>query len=144
MTNQTNQTKTKVIHRGVTVEFTDDDIIGDIDEIELNDGYNDGYRGYVFLDNGFLLCVAFAETVEDALEVVVNNSEKLDHYKVDGDEYDSDEEYEEACESGTCLGGAGEIFDLDNVTYIELPPPKLVITKLYGEEVKEGTVLSYC
>jgi hypothetical protein len=108
------------------IKWTDLDVV-DIDEFIPEGEYNPhNIRPFLLHDHGFVLCVVFASHLQDALDAAVD-ANKLDHLQIAESEMD---DYND--ESLTYLGNAGEPFDIDTLSYIELKNPKFSFAALYN------------
>jgi hypothetical protein len=126
--------KTKVLFNNLEFSFTDDDVI-DLDDVQFAGEYNPhNQRMWLLHDHGVTLCVVMADSLQDALDIAVDN-DKLDRFLVTedqaedygGDIYNSDEL--------AYLGNASEPFDIQTLGYVEFALPKRSLTALYGETV---------
>jgi hypothetical protein len=116
------------------IRFTDDDIV-DIDEWIPEGEYNPhNVRPWLLHDHGFVLAVVFADCLQDALDIAVDNN-KLDNFMVSYDELESDYTQDTDGEyiGVDYLGNASEPFDIQNVSAIELPNAKMSFCKLFTE-----------
>ena len=78
-------------------------------------------------DHGFVLAVVFADCLQDALDIAVDN-DKLDRFQVTDNEM-SDYPDEEGL---SFLGNASEPFDIESLGAIELPNPKFSFVALFN------------
>ncbi len=127
--------KTKVLFGNLEFSFTDEDVI-DLGDVQFAGEYNPwNKRMWLFHDHGFTLCVVMAESLQDALDIAVDN-DKLDRFLVTEDQAEDygDDIYD--CDSLAYLGNASEPFDIETLGYVEFPLPKRSLTALYGESVK--------
>jgi len=101
------------------IKFSDADVV-DLDNWIAAGEYNPhSVRPWLFHDHGFVLCVVFADSLQDALDEAVD-ADKLDRYLIaEGDMKDYENE-----EGISFLGNAGEPFDIESLGVIELPNPK--------------------
>ena len=102
------------------ITFTDDDVVN-------LDGWDQGERGWLFHDHGFVVGVVLKEypayTESDALDELVDSG-KLDRYQVEDSQRDD--------EGITFLGNAGEPFDIKTLQMIELPPVPVSYCALFN------------
>lgn len=151
--------KTTIKANNFEFSFTDEDII-EIDDVMFADDYNPhNHRMFLLHDRGFTLCVVCAESLQDAIDIAVDN-EKLDRYLINLDDENDREDYltsnpdDIACGfdpdcpemeidgvkywwkiEPAFLGNAGEPFDIESLGYVEFPLPTKSIVRLYGEEI---------
>ena len=92
-------------------------------------------RPWLLHDHGFALAVVFADCLQDALDIAVDN-DKLDRYLIDKADYG---DYEVETDSPRCafLGNAGEPFDIDALGYVELQP-YLSFAALWQRSFRKG------
>jgi hypothetical protein len=104
------------------IQFTDEDVVNPEDFIGDGEYNPHNVRPYLVHDHGFVVGVAFADCLQDALDVLADNG-KLDGFKIDPSDYS---DYEVDSDSPTCtfLGNDGAPFDIDPLDVIELPIPK--------------------
>jgi len=103
------------------IKFTDKDIVDVEDCVYAGEFNPHNIHPFLFHDHGYVLCVVFASHLQDALDKAVDE-DKLDRFQVDAKEVEAmtDAEAEEL----SFLGNAGEPFDIENLGFIELSPPK--------------------
>ena len=111
------------------IKFTDDDVI-EIDDWIPSGEYNPhNVRPWLLHDNGFVLCIVFASSLQDALDIAVDES-KLDRFQVSEEDlkadytFDTDSDGNRDYHGIAYLGNACESFDIESLGYIELPNPK--------------------
>ena len=127
--------KTIVRANNFEFSFTDEDVI-DKDSVDCFEGsYNPhSTRLWLLHDAGYTLCVVQADCLQDAIDNAVDAG-KLERYLVSESEMgDYDNEVGLAF-----LGNAGEPHDIESLGYVELPPPKQSLTRLYGESVNAAS-----
>jgi len=112
--------------------FEDSDIVNPDDFIPGSEYNPHNVRLWLIHDHGFTVGCAFASSLGDALDELVDN-DKLDSFQIDEVDYD---DYGINTSNPTCafLGNACEPFDIDPLGFIELPSPRLSITALYDSE----------
>ena len=110
----------KCTYRNIT--FEDNDVVELDDWIPANEYNPHNVRPWLLHDHGFTLCIVFASSLQDALDIAVDNN-KLDSFRIEAEDY---EDYNIESDNPTCsfLGNAGEPFDIDCISYLELPNPK--------------------
>lgn len=105
------------------VKFTDADVV-EIDNFIPKGEYNPhNVRPWLLHDHGMVLCVVFASNLQEALDMAVDEN-KLDALMISKEDYG---DYGMDTDEPTCtfLGNAGEPFDIETVSYIELPNPPM-------------------
>ena len=108
------------------IEFKATDVVDWDEAISYREGeFNPhGMRPWLFHDHGFVLCVLWASSLQDALDAAVD-ANKLDRFQIDPKNFgDYGDTEEEQWENMTCLGNASEPFDIENLGVIELSPEK--------------------
>ena len=112
---------TIIQHRNFEIKFTQDDIINPQDCIYSGDFNPHGTRQWLLHDHGFTIGVVFADSLQEALDIAVDEN-KLDQYLIGVEDYD---DYKINTDLPTCsfLGNASKPFDVDSMGFIELKPP---------------------
>jgi len=131
------------------ISFTDADVVNIDNWIPAGEYNPHSVRPWLLHDGGFVLCVVFASSLQDALDEAVDEG-KLDRFKIDVKSLAEREDYmtqnvaemaagfdadcpEYTDENGgkwwwavepTFLGNASEPFDIESLGYVELPNPK--------------------
>jgi hypothetical protein len=131
------------------ITFTDDDVVNLDDWIPEGEYNPHQVRPWLFHDGGFVLCVVFADCLQDAMDEAVDDN-RLDRFKIDVKilaerEYYMTQDMSEMAagfdadcpeyidENGvkwwwavepTFLGNAGEPFDIESLGFVEMPNPK--------------------
>jgi len=131
------------------ITFSDADVVNLDNWIPAGESNPHNVRPWLFHDSGFVLCVVFADCLQDALDEAVDEG-KLDRFKIDVKSLAEREDYmtqdvsemaagfdadcvEYTDENGgkwwwavepTFLGNASEPFDIESLGYVELPNPK--------------------
>ena len=121
------------------VKFSDKDVINP-DNFDSQGTYNPhGIHPYLFHNEGFVLGVVFASSLQDAFDELADSG-KIDHFMVTKEEMkdypDRDGEPDPCL---TFLGNASEPFDIEGIDVIELrnPPFSFVAQfKAYQEDEK--------
>ena len=114
------------------VKFTDDDVVNPDDFASYLTGTNPhNMHPFILHDHGFTICVVLASNLQDALDEAVDN-DKLDSFLINEEDYAA---YGIDSDNPTCafLGNAGEPFDVDFISVIELPMPEFSLCKLLQE-----------
>ena len=110
------------------ITFTDADVVNP-DGFIPKDEYNPHrVRPWLMHDHGFTVAVVFADCLQDALDIAVDEG-KLDAFQVsenDLADYGPDEE------GIARLGNAGEPFDLGTLDAVELPTPPFSFVALFN------------
>lgn len=110
------------------VKFTDADVVNKDNFIPAGEYNPHNVRPWLFYDHGFVLAVAFADCLQDALDEAVD-ANKLDCYQV----LESDlADYGPDGDGITHLGNAGEPFDIESLGIIELPNPAFSFCALFN------------
>lgn len=118
------------------VKFTDADVvnIGDYDsDAHGRDGawLAGACVPWLLHDHGFTVCVVFARSEQDALDEAAD-AKKLDRYLVKPEqfaEYGGEDAVYEKCH---LLGNSGEPHDIEALTIVQLPNPKLSFAALFS------------
>jgi len=121
------------------VKFSDKDVING-ENFDPQGTYNPhGIHPYLFHNEGFVLGVVFASSLQDAFDELADSG-KIDHFMVTKEEMkdypDRDGEPDPCL---TFLGNASEPFDIEGIDVIELrnPPFSFVAQfKAYQEDEK--------
>jgi len=111
------------------VKVSDADFVNVDDFIPAGEYNPHNVRLWVLHDHGFVVACVFADCLQDAVDIAVDEN-KMDRYQVTEDEagdyggniYDS--------ESLSYLGNAGEPFDIDTLQAFDVPSPEMSICKL--------------
>jgi hypothetical protein len=103
------------------ITFSDNDVINTEDFIPRGESNMHNVRPWLLHDCGFVLCVVFADCLQEAIDIAVDNN-KLDRFLIDEKDYG---DYGVETENPTCtfLGNAGEPFDIESLGYVELDNP---------------------
>lgn len=146
------------------ITFTDADVVN-IDNWIPKGEYNPhNVRPWLLHDSGFVLCVVFADSLQDALDEAVNEN-KLDRFQIDmdnegeRDDYltsnwdDADHSLDQECPEYTdaagvkywwrdgmtpaFLGNASEPFDIESLGIEELPNPARSFCAQFAASVKQ-------
>ena len=108
------------------LSFTDADVVNPDDFIPAGEYNPHNIHPFVLHDHGFVIGVVFAEHLQDALDIAVDEN-RMDHFMVS----DADMEDYGPDEDGIArLGNAGEPFDIQNVDCVELANPKFSFVAL--------------
>ena len=109
------------------ITFSDSDVLNPDGYIAQGQYNPHRVRPWLLSDQGFVLAVAFADCLQDALDIAVDAG-KLDAFQVaekDMGDYGPDEE------GIARLGNAGEAFDIEALDAVELPNPPFSFTALF-------------
>jgi len=115
------------------IKFTDEDVVNPDDFASYSTGSNPyNMHPFILHNHGFTICIVLASNLQDALDEAVDNN-KLDSFLIDEADY---ADYAMDSDNPTCafLGNAGEPFDIDCISYIELPMPEFSLCRLLEEE----------
>ena len=110
--------------------FNDSDIVNRDDAIWRGEYNPHNVRLWLLHDHGFTLAVVWADNLQDAIDIAVDN-DKLDRYliaEVDLADYGADGE------GIAYLGNASEPFDIESLGYVEFSAPELSTVRLFGAE----------
>ena len=110
------------------IKFSDEDVANPDDYIAEGHYNPHRVRPWLLSDHGFVLAVAFADCLQDALDIAVDAG-KLDSFQVNETEmadYGPDED------GIARLGNAGEAFDIEALDAVELPVPPFSFTALFN------------
>lgn len=140
------------------IKFTDTDIVNPDDMIPAGESNPHNVHGFLFHDHGFAIAVAFADCLQDALDIAAD-ADKLKCYAIDVESSERDDyltpnvadiaagfdaECPEYVFDGipywwkvepAFLGNASDPFDIESLGVIELPAPTMSICRLYGETI---------
>lgn len=146
------------------ISFTDDDVVNPEEYNQYNPHYK--IRPFLIYEYGATLAVVFAHNEGEAFDIAVDEG-KLDSFRIDPSNESDREDYmvkdavtpgfDEKCpeyvdkdgnkwwwkegREPDFLGNAGEPFDLDNVSIMELPNPPFSFVALFSaaqERCKNG------
>jgi hypothetical protein len=110
------------------IKFSDADVVN-AEEFIPAGAYNpNNIRPFLLHDHGFLICIIFASSLQDALDAAVDAG-KLDSFLVDENDladYGPDEE------GIARLGNASEPFDFQALDVVELPNPAFSFVALFN------------
>ena len=122
------------------VKFSDADIVN-LDEFIPDGEYNPhNVRPFLLHDHGFVVCVVFADCLQNALDEAVDSwtddtesTSVMQRYIIDVDDDGKNAEWRDYADNkadlfeseGVCaLGNAGDPCDIEPLGIIELPTPK--------------------
>ena len=122
------------------VKFSDADIVN-LDEFIPDGEYNPhNVRPFLLHDHGFVVCVVFADCLQNALDEAVDSwtddtesTSVMQRYIIDVDDDGKNAEWRDYADNkadlfeseGVCaLGNAGDPCDIETLGIIELPTPK--------------------
>jgi len=148
--------KTAVKFQNVCLSFTDEDVV-DLSDINYAGEYNPhNQMMWLLHDHGFTLCVVMASSLQNALDIAVDN-DKLDRFQIDPEDSSDRKVYLTTNEAGqdpdspeyvddegvkywwsgepAFLGNASEPFDIESIGFVSFDLPKRSVVSLYGEEV---------
>lgn len=109
------------------IKFTDADVVNPDDFIPAGEYNPHNTRPWLLHDHGTALAIVFADSLQDALDLAVDNN-KLDRFQV-AEEDMGDYPDEEGL---TFLGNASEAFDIEGLDVIELPNPPFSFVALFN------------
>ena len=142
------------------IKFSDEDVVNPDDFIPAG-GYNPHkVRPFLLHDHGFVICVVFADCLQDALDEAVDAG-KLDRYQIDPTDPNDRDDYmvkdmdpqkilimgfdptqpEFVGPDGskwwwniepTFMGNASEPFDIEGLSVVELPNPPFSFCALFN------------
>ncbi len=130
------------------ITFTDADVCNPDDWIPAGEYNPHNVRPWLLHDHGFVICIVFADCLQDALDEAVDQN-KMDRYLIEEERntpgtkglpasdyptLGTDEE-----EGITRLGNASEPFDIESLGVIELPnPPRSFVAQWAAKFQKES------
>ena len=110
-------------------QITEDDIVGEDDFIPHGEYNPNNIHPFILHDAGYVVAVVFAEHLQDALDIAVDNN-ALDRWQVSESELKdyktiavSEEGYPDY-EGISYLGNASEPFDIEGLDVVEVPCSK--------------------
>ncbi len=106
------------MREGVTLSFTDDDIVNPDDYIPTGEYNPHNVRPFALTAYGTVIGIAFAGCESDAVDEIADSG-KLDAYQIPDAEHDCGDD----CEA-LHAGNAGEPFDQSYLRLFDLPNPK--------------------
>jgi hypothetical protein len=111
--------KVIMIAKTQEVQWSDDDVVNP-NEYTPEGEYNPyNVRPWVLHDHGFVVAVVLADSLQDAIDIAVDE-DKMDRYLISPENM-GDYEDEEGI---SFLGNASEAFDIETLRYIELQNQK--------------------
>ena len=102
------------------IQFSDSDVVNPMDFIPEGEFNSYNTRPFLLHDHGFPVAVVFASCLQDALDEAAD-ADKLDRYLVSEEDL---KDYPNEEEGLTFLGNAGEPFDIESLSVLELPNPR--------------------
>lgn len=138
------------------IKFSDADVVNPDDFIPAGEFNPHNVVPWLLHDHGFVLAVVFASNLQDAIDEAVD-ADKLDRYLLDRNDRSTQDDYMAVTEDGSgfpvyreenlllmldwkegisFLGNAGEPFDIEGLSAIELPNPKFSFCALFN--TREG------
>ena len=105
------------------IKWSDEDVVNVRDFIPAGEYNPHNVRPWLLHDHGFTVAVVFADCLQNAIDIAVNE-DKMDRFLVGEEELGdyTGEPYDE--EGISYLGNAGEPFDIETLGFVELPHPK--------------------
>lgn len=113
------------------ITFSDSDVVNKDDFIPKGESNPHNVRPWLLHDHGFVLAVAFADCLQDAIDIAYDAG-KLDRYKVEGAEL---ADYGPDGEGLSYLGNGGAECDIESLGALELPNPKFSFCTLFDGEL---------
>jgi hypothetical protein len=101
------------------IKWSDEDVVNVRDFIPAGEYNPHNVRPWLLHDHGFTIAVVFADCLQDALDIAVDE-DKMDRFLVQ--ESDMGDYTDE--EGISYLGNAGEPFDIEGLGIVELDNPK--------------------
>ncbi len=117
------------------IKFTDADVINADDFIPKGEFNPHNVHGFLLHDHGFVVCVVFASTLQDALDEAVD-SDKLDRYLIAESDY-KDYGIDTDDDRAAYLGNASEPFDIESLGVVELPNPPFSFCAMFNAIKKD-------
>ena len=124
-------------HRGIA--FSDADIVNPEDWISEGAYNPHRVRPFLFHDHGFVVCVVFASSLSEALDVAADHG-RLDRYAVTNfDDYLPQEMKGKSAEvvgpEGLAyLGNGGAPYDIESLDFMDMPNVKFSFTNLWEKQ----------
>ena len=120
------------------IQFDNSDVVNPDDFIPAGSFNPHNIHPILIHDHGFTVAIIFAEHLQDALDIAVDNG-KLDAFLIEEKDYGDYILGPDQTEESTCtfLGNASEPFDIDTIGSLDLPNPKFSFTALFNEAQKE-------
>jgi len=122
----------KFLVRNFEFRFTDADVVNDCNFIPLGDYNPHKVVPWLLHDEGFTICVVFADCENDALDEAADEG-KLDRYLLDDA---AAEEAEKKNIPVSFLGNYGKPYDVENLGIMQLPTPSFSFCSLFNNEQK--------
>ena len=122
-----NQTA-KVTVDNCELTFSDEDVVN-VEDCDW--GATGNYsRPWLLHDHGFPVAIVFANNLQDAIDIAVDEN-KMDRYLIDSADY---ADYGVETDEPTCtfLGNASEPFDIESLGYVELQNPPLSFAAMFN------------
>lgn len=110
------------------IKFSDADVVNKDEFVPAGESTPPNVRPFLLHDYGFVICIAFASSLQDALDVAADEG-KLDSFQVSEDDL---ADYGEDEEGIARLGNAGEAFDIQALDTVELPNPAWSFVALFN------------
>ncbi len=104
------------------IQFSDKDVVNISEWVPNGESNPHNVRPFLFHDHGFVLCVVFSDTLQDAIDEAVDEGH-LTRYAVSDEglktDYDADDD------RLSYVGNDGAVHDLENLGVVELENPSL-------------------
>ncbi len=103
------------------IKFDDSDVVEPDEYIPAGEYNPHNVRPWLLHDHGFVVCVVFADCLQDALDAAVD-ADRMDRFSPDDD-------WRTECEAMrddnplAYLGNASEPFDIETLGFVEIPNP---------------------
>ena len=103
------------------IKFDDSDVVEPDEYIPAGEYNPHNVRPWLLHDHGFVVCVVFADCLQDALDAAVD-ADRMDRFSPDDD-------WRTECEAMgddnplAYLGNACEPFDIETLGFVEIPNP---------------------
>jgi hypothetical protein len=101
------------------IKWSDEDVVNVRDFIPAGEYNPHNVRPWLLHDHGFTIAVVFADCLQDAIDIAVDE-DKMDRFLIQ--ESDMDDYTDE--EGISYLGNASEPFDIEGLGIVELDNPK--------------------
>ena len=115
--------------------FVDSDVVNIDDFIPAGEYNPHNVRPWLLHDHGFAIAVVFADCLQDAIDIAVDEN-KMDRYLISDKDMSDYPVDDQGCHEGVSyLGNAGEPFDIDTLGAVELPNPKYSFCAMFNSHV---------
>lgn len=108
----------------------------DSDLVNPDDYCIDTYcKLYIVHDCGFTVAAVIADCLQNALDIIVDESDKLDGFQIHPEEFENyGTTAEEQWENMTTLGNASEPFDIETLQVVETALPEFSLAAMVNAQ----------